>query len=111
MNQDIPFKDLTEELKKVGFETPRAENGEYFEAVFVKDRLPDFMKTLEGYFGPVLWPAGQPIPAEIDAVIKKFGGIMGKQTLFGRAQNGRIFFAMLWPWGDGVHITLKAGYK
>ncbi|HOW43315.1 MAG TPA: hypothetical protein P5110_02345 [Candidatus Omnitrophota bacterium] len=111
MTRTVQFGELKAEMLKIGFETPRGESDTYLEGVFVKAQLPDFLKKLEELFGPALWPSDQKIPPAIDKVIKEFGGIMGKQTLFGGEVNGRVVFVMLWPWNDGVHITLKAGEK
>jgi hypothetical protein len=45
----------------------------------------------------------------VQKVIDDFGGIMAGQTLYFTKQADGVIFAMLWPWQDGIRITLKAG--
>jgi len=111
MNKELQFGELKTEIKKCGFETLRGEDAVYFETVLIKTQVPGVMQKLQELLGTALWPSDGKIPPAINKVIADFGGIMGKQTLFGFEANGRVVFAMLWPWNDGLHVTLKMGEK
>jgi len=62
-----------------------------FRRIYCKDKEPD----------PTI------VYDEIEKAIASFGGIRGDQTLYFISDADGIILAMLWPWGDGSHITLK----
>ena len=64
-------------------------------------------KVLASFFGPAVKPAGTK-PTEDDLrATKDHGSIHNEQTLFKKEAEGSVIIAMLWPWQDGVHTTLK----
>jgi hypothetical protein len=107
----ISFNDVKAQAKAVGFETLRAENDLYLEAVFVKAKIGEFSALLNGIFGKIAWPSDSPIPDDVKGSIAKYGGVMNGQTLYFVNEGSHVIFAMLWPWGDREHITLKMGEK
>ncbi len=107
----MQFYELIKEIKEVVFDTLRADRGDYFEAVILKDGLPELSFRLERLFGLPLWPPKNKLSAKVKNAIKDFGGIMQGQTLYFYEQNSCIIFAMLWPWQDNRHITLKIAQK
>ena len=107
----MQFKQVKKEVKAVNFESVRADNEDYFEAVIVKDNLKDLTAKLEDLFGKPAWPSQTKIPDYVEKVIAGFGGIMKGQTLYFLVDESFYLFAMLWPWQDGLHITLKTGQK
>ncbi|HTY45456.1 MAG TPA: hypothetical protein VMD52_05660 [Patescibacteria group bacterium] len=107
----MQFKQLKKEIKTVTFESVRAENETYFEAVLVKEQLQELNRQLEALFGPPAWPSKATLSPEVQEVIEGFGGIMKGQTLYFVSEPACRVFAMLWPWQDGQHITLKTGQK
>jgi len=44
-------------------------------------------------------------------MIEEFGGIRPGQTLYFWNEGKDAVFAMLWPWQDGYHTTVKIGRK
>jgi hypothetical protein len=107
----MQFKQLKKEIKAVTFESVRAESEEYFEAVVVKDHAQELTQKLESLFGPATWPSKSKLSPEAEKVVNEFGGIMKGQTLYSASEQGCRVFAMLWPWQDGQHTTLKTGQK
>lgn len=105
----MEFNELKTTLKSVGFETARKEDERYLEVVVVKKQLADLVIKLDEFFGTSVWPGDQELSPEVHDVIKDYGGIMRGQTLYFWHQNGSFIFAMLWPWQDGEHTTLKVG--
>lgn len=105
----ISFSDLKDRIKAAGFETLRSESDTYFEVVFVKAQLETYIVELNGLFGKIAWPSDTPVSAEVKKAIAQYGSVMAGQTLYAEQEGSRIVFVMLWPWGDQVHITLKAG--
>lgn len=107
----MEFKQLTLELKGLTLDAIRAENEDYFEAVILKSQLDTLISKLDKVFGLALWPSQAKLTDETKNVIEEFGGVMSGQTLYLLKQDKQVFFAMLWPWQDGKHITLKTGCK
>ncbi|MFA5101272.1 MAG: hypothetical protein WC547_10345 [Candidatus Omnitrophota bacterium] len=107
----ILLSDLKMQIKAVGFETLRTESDTYFEVVFLKAKLGEYNAVLNGVFGKIAWPSDSPISAEIKAAITQYGSVMAGQTLYAMQEGSHVIFAMLWPWGDREHITLKMGEK
>ncbi|MEI6631062.1 MAG: hypothetical protein WCL25_00400 [bacterium] len=99
----MKFEQLRKTVKEVGFETSRADNENYLEIVIVKDKLSELILRLDNLFGP---PQNQSSP-QAQKAIKEFGGIIKGQTLYFWHEDSSFIFAMLWPWQDGEHITIK----
>ena len=103
----MQFSELKAVVKGIGCGQLRADEDNYFETVIIKDKVGEFFCALERFFGPPVWPPENKLPSQIEDVIKKFGGIVTGQTLYFCHQDNNIVFAMLWPWSDEEHITLK----
>jgi len=107
----ILFSDLKAKAKALGFETLRTESDTYFEVVLLKAKLSDYNCALQGILGKISWPSDRPLTANIKAAIAQHGSVTPGQTLYSMQEGKHILFAMLWPWSDQEHITLKAGEK
>lgn len=103
----MQFNALKEQVKSIGFDELRTERDNYFEAVIVKSKLRNLIKTLKNFFGGSVWPSRNRLSLEIEGAIKDYGGIMDGQTLYFYNQDHNTIFAMLWPWQDGEHTTVK----
>lgn len=97
------FAKLKTTVKEIGFETERAEERHYFEAVIVKAKLQELSSRLELLLGQ----AQKEPSAQAQEAVSGFGGINKGQTLHYYAEGSGFIFAMLWPWQDGEHVTLK----
>ncbi|MDD5432644.1 MAG: hypothetical protein PHO70_06650 [Candidatus Omnitrophica bacterium] len=98
---------LRDELKAVTFDSKRLDCDNHFEAVIIKDELEKLVKRLENVFGKPVWPSGKRLSFQLEEAIKSYGGIMPGQTLYFLEEEKKEVFAMLWPWQDGVHTTVK----
>lgn len=105
------FQKLKAEVKEVNFETVRTEKEDYFEAVILAIGMEKLVKILEGYLKQPVWPREDDLPEHIQEAIKEFGGVMKGQTLYYLKEGSSCIFAMLWPWQNKQHITLKMGLK
>jgi hypothetical protein len=103
----VNFCDVRKELGSVHFDALRQDADGYFEAVVVKERLAIVARKLEDLFGAPAWPSKERLSAHARKAIKDHGGIRTGQTLYCAANGGCIIIAMLWPWQDGLHTTLK----
>lgn len=101
----MPFIDLIKELKNVVFSHLRIDRDNYFEAVVAKNELLKVTACLEKFFVSPILPSQ--LPSASKKTLKQFGGIMQGQTLYFKNYDSDNVIAMLWPWSDGVHTTVK----
>lgn len=104
---DMKFDEVRQELKKVVFETLRADCDNNFEAVILRDELVNLAACLERFFGNPAWPSQNRMTIQMQEAIKGYGGIMPGQILYYWNHGPDTIFAMLWPWQDGNHTTVK----
>jgi len=107
----MEFHRIKDEVKALGFEVLRADNSDYFEAVFSKEGIMKLNESLKNTLGEPVWPSSDKLTLQIQEAINGFGGIHQGQTLYFRNEGAHVIFAMLWPWGDGEHTTIKIIYK
>ena len=103
----MQFRELKAQVKSVEFDELRSERDNYFEAVITKDKLKNLTPKLKDFFGASIWPSKKKLPPQVEEAIKDFGGIIAGQTLYFNNHNQNVAFAMLWPWQDGKHTTVK----
>lgn len=107
----MPLTEVKKEVKSIGLAEVRTDTADYFEAVLTKEILPALLVKLEKIFGAVKYPSDKAIPDDIAAMTQKFGGVREGQTLYFSQKDGLSKIAMLWPWQDDQHITLKIAKK
>lgn len=107
----MQFSEIRKELGAVVFNTLRADTDNYFEGVVVKEELVKLAGILEKFFGSPALPSNNKLSPQIQEAIDSFGGIMSGQTLYFWNQGNDAIFAMLWPWQDGNHTTVKIVQK
>lgn len=103
----MTFQDFLTEIKTLRIEELRAQSEEYFEAVISKTDLNPLHKILTAYFGPPLKPEGQGPSGEANRRAEPYGGIRKDQTMYFRQDGDHSECALLWPWGNGIRITVK----
>jgi len=103
----MQFSVIRKELEGVIFDNLRIDKHNYFEAVIVKNELAKLTASLERLFGSPAWPSQNRLLLQVQEIIKDFGGIRPEQTLYFWSQGKDTVFAMLWPWEDGYHTTVK----
>lgn len=101
----MPFIEVRKELKNVLFEQLREDRDDYFEAVVVKNELAKLSASLEKLLGSVI--SASQIPKNIEESVEEFGGVTKGQTLYFKDDGRGKIIAMLWPWQDGIHTTVK----
>jgi hypothetical protein len=107
----MTFDEIKAVVKSGGMSSLRGENEDYLEGVFVKKNLDLFMPKLNEIFGAPAWPSASELPAKTKEIVDSHGGLMKGQTMFLLQQEGNTIFVMLWPWQDGINITVKVAKK
>ena len=103
----MQFNGLINEIKSVVFDSLRADQENYFEAVVLNIELAKLTTKLENFFGLPLWPSTNPLPLKLQQLIEGFGGILPEQTLYFWNEGSDYILVMLWPWRDAMHTTVK----
>ena len=80
---------------------------EYSEVVLMNNELEEWNKVLVAQMGQPLKPTGSKPTKEDLNLTKDFGGIRNDQTLYKRDSEKGFLLAMLWPWQNNTHTTLK----
>ena len=79
----------------------------YFEVVLYNKEIDKWVKTISGFLGTAVKPPSAKPTKDDQRITKDLGGIFANQTLFRRDFDNAAIIAMLWPWSDGAHTTLK----
>ena len=103
----MDFERITSAIKEIQCEGVRCDDAIHLEVVIVKEELTKLIACLEGFFGSPVFPSKNKLSSKILQDIKDFGGIMAGQTLYYWSEADTTIFAMLSPWQDAEHITLK----
>ena len=105
----MTFDDLLEQIQNIPCAEKRAREANYCEVVFAQSNMLQVNAALEACFGAPLKPEGKPPSAEATLYSKAYGGVQGNQVLYYRKGAGAVGdeIAMLWPWSNGVSVTLK----
>lgn len=104
----MTFPELIKNLKKIPFDEIRKEYEGYFEFVVSVKHLLSLYPLFEGYYGVPFKPAGIAPTPKAMSVTRNYGGIQTQQTLyFASRPEGVSDCAMIWPWNDGQHATVK----
>ncbi|MEI6438372.1 MAG: hypothetical protein WCO69_06465 [Candidatus Omnitrophota bacterium] len=103
----MTFQELLGKAKKLNCVESRAQLDHYCEIVVAKDALTPAEALLCSYFGEPLKPKGVAPTADISAQTRPYGGVQANQTMYFRQGTSGGEFAFLWPWGNGLSITVK----
>ncbi|MBF0123450.1 MAG: hypothetical protein HQL21_08635 [Candidatus Omnitrophica bacterium] len=103
----MTYSELVTGLKNVPPQELRVSEDDYFEGVFLQASMPTASVGLEAYFGVPLKPLGMSAGPEAEKISKPYGGIQTGQTLYVRKGQEGLDCALIWPWGNGVSVTLK----
>jgi len=80
---------------------------EYGELVFYNEDMDAWQGMLVKTLDAPVKPVGD-FPTKQDlSLTAPYGGIYDNQTLFKKEFEGGTLIAMLWPWQDRTHTTLK----
>ena len=103
----MQFEKVKKQIQCVVFNDIRSDEPGYFEAVILKDKLQALTENLEISFGKAAFPSDSGLSVPMEQAVSEFGGIREGQTLYFWGTDHDCIFAMLWPWQDQQHITLK----
>ncbi|MDD5060378.1 MAG: hypothetical protein PHY35_04575 [Candidatus Omnitrophica bacterium] len=109
--EGMDFSSIKNNLKALNFESIRQETNNYLEAVIVQQEIEKLNFCLKNIFADPVFPANESLEEGLQKTVDSFGGIMQGQTLYFKNIGANNVFAMLWPWRDGIHTTVKIIFK
>lgn len=80
---------------------------DYLELVFLRDDFEKWDKLLSALLGPVASPFDADPSRDHLELTRPFGGVRKGQALYQKDFGDYVIIAMLWPWQNETHITLK----
>jgi|SRR3989344_2484034 len=107
--KEMTLKEFTQRIAWLNVYQAREVSDDYQERVILNVDIKQWSVALEEVLGPPVKPAGAD-PSGTDIVLCQiYGSIMKNQTLYRKTFGDGTILAMLWPWQDGTHTTLKIG--
>lgn len=103
----MTWDELADIVKKAKLIEMRGQKDKYLEVVVAVADLKPVTDLFDAYFGPAMKPAGERASAEAALYAGPFGGVQIRQILYIRNIENSIHGALLWPWADGVSVTVK----
>ena len=101
------MNELIEKILTLNIFDKRVVSEDYDEVVIFNNQIDHINSILQDYFGePVKAAGAKPTKDDLRAT-SDFGGLWMDQTLYKKQQQDITEIAMLWPWQDNVHTTLK----
>lgn len=104
------LKEIIEKCCRMELFEKRTVTEDYCELVFHNKDMGELGNILTAILGPAVKPPKAKPSKEDLLVTKNYGSIKDNQTLFRKDCEGGVVMAMLWPWGDGAHTTLKSAF-
>ena len=101
------LKTIIEKCNALQIYEKRDINDGYCELVFDNKEIDKLEKILIEILGTATKPPGTKPTKEDIKLTKDYGGIHDNQTLFKKTFDETTVIAMLWPWQDNAHTTLK----
>lgn len=103
----MQFEEMIKEVKGVSFDEVRSDEADYFEAVVLNEDMESLNALLGKFFGAPVFLSKEGFSSKVQETIREFGGVWPDQTLYIWNEGSDVIFAMLWPWQDKEHTTLK----
>jgi hypothetical protein len=103
----MTINEIFEKLSVLDVKKKRSHEEDYLELVFFKKDIHAWERELKEIMGQALKPFGKKPSGEHGKLAKPYGGIRANQSLYKRNFGKYDVVAMIWPWGNGQHMTLK----
>jgi hypothetical protein len=105
----VQLLDTLPNMKRAPYDLTRS----LYQAVSKGKDIHTLGKELEGFFGPPIKPAGQPLPLKMrfNPSVKYLRGVRDEQALYTRKTKKGFYYGALWPWyKKDENITVHLGY-
>lgn len=103
----MDFDAIRRDMRLFNFKELRTDCDNFFEGVIIQQELLKLNLQLKSLLGEPVFPSKNRLDFKVQETISGFGGIMPGQTLYFKNLGKDSILAMLWPWKDGQHTTIK----
>ncbi len=103
----MTIQEIAARYKDLEVSERRSEKEDYAELVFLNKDAARWDLVLTELFGAPVKPKGKKPSREESALTDSYGGVQANQVLFKKDCDNGTALAMLWPWQDNAHTTLK----
>lgn len=103
----MTLKDIFGKFNGLDIFEKRQITDEYIEVVLYNKQKDKWNKILADILGSAVKPAGINPSNDIKRLAEKYDGIYKNQIMFKKDFDSETVLAMLWPWQDDAHTTLK----
>jgi hypothetical protein len=103
----MTFDELLKKVDQIKCIEKRATAVDGCEIVIATDELKQLNEILNSYFGPPQKMQGGQFSSEAEEYAEPYGGVRSGQTLYFRIVETGLELALLWPWGNGMSLTVK----
>ena len=103
----MDFDAIRRDMKEFSFETLRNDCDNFFEGVIFQQEIDKLKVQLGNLFGEPVYPSKNRLALNVRKTVDGLGGIMPGQVLYHKSLGTENIIAMLWPWKDGQHTTVK----
>ena len=103
----VNLSEIIERSKSLKIYEEREVSDDEIELVIFNEEQSQWNVILVDLLGPALKPEGVAPDKDVEKLTKDRGGIAKNQTLYKKDSDGLVVLAMLWPWGNQMHTTLK----
>jgi len=101
------IQDIYKRIHNLPIYEKRSVTDSFIEIVFFNKDIQEWNNLLHEFLGEPLKEAAGKLTNQMKELTEEYGGIGQGQTLFKKKLEEGIILAMLWPWGNGNHTTLK----
>ncbi len=103
----MTISDFMTLFEKLGPFDLREADSQHADLVVENDQLDAWINLLDQHLGSPLKKTGEAVNFDAKKLTKAFGGIQKNQTLYVKSYETHHLMAMLWPWQNNRHTTLK----
>ena len=103
----MTLQDIISKISSINIQEKRTISDEYSELVFLNKDIDTLSKIFTDIFGQPEKKQGVKPSKDVLRLTKDYGGVWENQTFFKRDNEQNTIIAMLWPWQDNTHTTLK----
>ena len=98
---------LDNKFRSLNIFKERKSNETYREIVFFNKDMKKWDRVLSGKLGAPVKSKWTGTDQALKKITRKFGGIRKGQTVYIKEYDNCSILAMIWPWKDRTHSTLK----
>jgi len=102
----MTYEELIEKIKKLNLKEKRSDTPHLLEIVIGEEEAAKLKRCLKSYYGAPVEDGKVPLP-QAQEHIAACGGVWAGQTLYFMSDETHFSYAMLWPWSNGIRITVK----